>query len=142
MVSMRTPIRLVVFTLAVVLSLFASASAQTSTTGSIEGTVTDVNGAAVPGVTITATREGGRSQTAVTNDEGVYRLQQLEPGRYVVTVDAAKGFARFEQANVEVNLGRTSNITVALRPEGATETVEVSASAGAAIDVTTATSGT
>jgi outer membrane receptor protein involved in Fe transport len=139
---MRTPIRLVVFTLAVVLSLFASASAQTSTTGSIEGTVTDVNGAAVPGVTITATREGGRTQTAVSNDEGVYRLQQLEPGRYTVTVEAAKGFARFEQANVDVNLGRTSNITVTLRPEGATETVEVSASAGAAVDVTSTTSGT
>ena len=58
---MRTPIRLVVFTLAVVLSLFASASAQTSTTGSIEGTVTDVNGASVPGVTVTATRQGGRA---------------------------------------------------------------------------------
>lgn len=139
---MRTPIRLVVFTLAVVLSLFASASAQTSTTGSIEGTVTDVNGASVPGVTVTATRQGGRSQTAVSNDEGIYRLPQLEPGRYVVTVDAAKGFARFEQTDVEVSLGRTSNITVSLRPQGATEVVEVTASSGAAIDVTANTTGT
>lgn len=139
---MRTPIRLVVFTLAVVLSLFASASAQTSTTGSIEGTVTDVNGASVPGVTVTATRQGGRSQTAVSNDEGIYRLPQLEPGRYVVTVEAAKGFARFEQTDVEVSLGRTSNITVSLRPQGATEVVEVTASSGAAIDVTANTTGT
>src|SRR5215212_12101894 len=142
MVSMRTPIRLVVFTLAVVLSLFASASAQTSTTGSIDGTVTDVNGASVPGVTVTATRQGGRSQTAVSNDEGIYRLPQLEPGRYVVTVEAAKGFARFEQTDVEVSLGRTSNITVSLRPAGATEVVEVTASSGAAIDVTANTTGT
>jgi outer membrane receptor protein involved in Fe transport len=104
--------------------------------------VTDVNGAAVPGVSITATREGGRSQTAISNDEGIYRIPQLEPGRYTVVVEAAKGFARFEQTEVEVNLGRTSNITVALRPAGATETVEVSASAGAAVDVTTTTSGT
>lgn len=139
---MRTPIRLVVFTLAVVLSLFASASAQTSTTGSIEGTVTDVNGASVPGVTVTATRQGGRSQTVTSNDEGVYRIPQLEPGRYVVTVEAAKGFARFEQADVEVSLGRTSNITVSLRPQGATEVVEVTASSGAAIDVTANTTGT
>lgn len=139
---MRTPIRLVVFTLAVVLSLFASASAQTSTTGSIEGTVTDVNGASVPGVTVTATRQGGRSQTVTSNDEGVYRIPQLEPGRYVVTVEAAKGFARFEQTDVEVSLGRTSNITVSLRPQGATEVVEVTASSGAAIDVTANTTGT
>lgn len=139
---MRTPIRLVVFTLAVVLSLFASAAAQTSTTGSIEGTVTDVNGASVPGVTVTATRQGGRSQTVTSNDEGIYRIPQLEPGRYVVTVEAAKGFARFEQTDVEVSLGRTSNITVSLRPQGATEVVEVTASSGAAIDVTANTTGT
>jgi len=132
----------VVFTLAVVLSLFASASAQTSTTGSIDGTVTDVNGASVPGVTVTATRQGGRSAVAVSNDEGIYRLPQLEPGRYVVTVEAAKGFARFEQTDVEVSLGRTSNVTVSLRPQGATEVVEVTASSGAAIDVTANTTGT
>jgi outer membrane receptor protein involved in Fe transport len=119
-----------------------SASAQTSTTGSIEGTVTDVNGAAVPGVTVTATRTGGRAQTAVSNEEGIYRIPQLEPGRYVVLVEAAKGFARFEQTDVEVNLGRTSNITVSLRPAGATEVVEVTASSGAAIDVTANTTGT
>ncbi|MFL6282156.1 MAG: TonB-dependent receptor domain-containing protein [Pyrinomonadaceae bacterium] len=139
---MRTPIRFVAFTLAVVLSLFVSASAQTTTTGSIEGTVTDVNGAAVPGVTVTATRQGGRSQTVVSNDEGIYRMPNLEPGRYVVTVESAKGFARFEQSDVEVSLGRTSNITVSLRPQGATETVEVTASSGAAIDVTANTTGT
>jgi outer membrane receptor protein involved in Fe transport len=131
------------FTLALVLSLFAvSASAQTSTTGSIEGTVTDVNGAAVPGVTVTATRTGGRTQTAVSNDEGIYRLPQLEPGRYVVTVESAKGFAKFEQTDVDVSLGKTSNISVSLRPQGATETVEVTASSGAAIDVTANTTGT
>src|SRR4051812_12014229 len=140
---MRTTIRLVGFALALVFSLFAvSASAQTSTTGSIEGTVTDVNGAAVPRVIVTATRTGGRTQTAVSNDEGGYRLPQLEPGRYLVTVEAAKGFARFEQSDVEVNLGKTSNITVSLRPQGATETVEVTASSGAAIDVTANTTGT
>ena len=139
---MRTPIRFVAFTLAVVLSLFVSASAQSVTTGSIEGTVTDVNGAAVPGVTVTATRQGGRASTAVSNEEGIYRLPQLEPGRYTITVESAKGFAKFEQTDVEVNLGRTSNITVSLRPQGATETVEVTASSGAAIDVTANTTGT
>ena len=60
----------------------------------------------------------------------------------MVTVEAAKGFARFEQTDVEVSLGRTSNITVSLRPQGATEVVEVTASSGAAIDVTANTTGT
>ncbi|HYE16572.1 MAG TPA: TonB-dependent receptor [Pyrinomonadaceae bacterium] len=138
---MRTPIR--IFTVfALLLSLVVGAAAQTTTTGSIEGTVVDVNGAAVPGVVVTATRAGGRSQTATTNDEGIYRLSNLEPGRYTVTVEAAKGFGRFEQADIEVNLGRTSNLTVSLRPQGAAETVEVTASSGAAVDVTTNTTGT
>src|ERR671920_556375 len=52
------------------------------------------------------------------------------------------GFARFEQTDVEVSLGHTSNITVSLRPAGATETVEVTATSGAAVDVTNNTTGT
>jgi outer membrane receptor protein involved in Fe transport len=138
---MRTPIR--IFTVfALLLSLFVvSASAQTTTTGSIEGTVTDVNGAAVPGVTVTATREGGRTSTATSNDDGIYRFSNLEPGRYTVSVEATKGFGKFEET-VDVSLGKTSNFIVGLRPQGATETVEVTASAGAAIDVNSTTTGT
>jgi outer membrane receptor protein involved in Fe transport len=129
---------------ALVLSLFAvSAAAQTSTTGSIEGTVTDVNGAAVPGVTVTVSGQNLiRPQSATTNDEGIYRIPNLPPGRYTVIVEAAKGFAKFEQTEVEVNLQKTSSLAVSLRPQGATEVVEVTASSGAAIDVTTNTTGT
>ena len=124
-------------------ALFAgSVFAQTTTTGSIEGTVTDPTGAAVPGVTVTATRQGGRSITATTNDEGFFRVANIEPGQYTVSIEAEKGFAKFEQANVPVNLSKTSTITVQLRPQGATETVTVTAGAGAGIDVTQNTTGT
>ena len=142
---MRNPIRFVNVMLTLAISLFTamSAAAQTSTTGSIEGTVVDVNGAAVPGVTVTATSPNLiRPQTATSNEEGIYRLSNLPPGRYTVTVESAQGFARFEQTDVEVNLSKTSNVSVSLRPAGATETVEVTASSGAAIDVTSTTSGT
>jgi outer membrane receptor protein involved in Fe transport len=142
---MRNPIRLVTVMLTLAISLFTamSAAAQTSTTGSIEGTVVDVNGAAVPGVTVTATSPNLiRPQSAVTNEEGIYRLGNLPPGRYSVVVESSQGFAKFEQTNVEVNLGKTSSVAVSLRPAGATETVEVTASSGAAIDVTTNTTGT
>src|SRR5205085_4331410 len=69
-------------------------------------------------------------------------IPQIPPGRYTVTVEAAKGFARFEQADIEVNLTRVSTLAVTLRPAGATETVEVTASSGAAVDVSTNTTGT
>ena len=59
-----------------------------------------------------------------------------------MSIAAAKGFGAFEQANVEVNLSKTSSVAVTLRPQGATETVEVTASSGAAVDVNDNTSGT
>jgi outer membrane receptor protein involved in Fe transport len=124
-------------------ALFAgSVFAQTTTTGSIEGTVTDPTGAAVPGVTVTITRQGGRSATATTNEEGFFRIPNVEPGQYTVTIAAEKGFAQFEQPNVPVNLSKTSTVTVQLRPQGATETVTVTAGAGSGIDVTQNTTGT
>jgi len=134
------------FALSALLACFAlfagSVFAQTSTTGSIEGTVTDSTGAAVPGVTVTATRQGGRSTTATTNEEGFFRILNIEPGSFTVTVESTKGFAKFEQPNVTVNLSRTSTIEVQLRPQGAAETVTVTAGAGAGIDVTQNTTGT
>lgn len=124
-------------------ALFAgSAFAQTTTTGSIDGVVTDSTGAAVPGITVTATRQGGRSITATTNEDGSFRFPNVEPGQYTVTVEAEKGFAKFEQANVPVNLSKTSTMAIQLRPQGATETVTVTAGAGAGIDVTQNTTGT
>ena len=141
---MRTSIRFVIVMLALALSLFTvSASAQTTTTGSVEGTVTDVNGAAVPGVTVTVTGPNLlHPQSGTTNSEGLYHIQNIPPGIYVVTVESAKGFAKFEQTDVGVNLQKTSTVDVQLRPQGATETVEVTASSGAAIDVNTNTTGT
>src|SRR5687767_10611947 len=130
-------------TLLACFALFAgSAFAQTTTTGSIEGVVTDSTGAAVPGVTVTATRQGGRSATATSNDEGIFRIANIEPGIYTLTVEAAKGFGKFEQASVPVNLSTTSTVNIQLRPQGTTETVTVTAGSGSAIDVTQNTTGT
>ncbi len=134
--------KLFMFVLAGCLALFAiGVSAQTLTTGSLEGTVTDANGAAVPGVTITATRQGGSPKTATSNNEGRYSFPQLEPGKYKVTVEATKGFGKFED-NVDVSLGKTSDFTVALAPAGTSATVTVTGGAGATLDVTANTTGT
>src|SRR2546423_2536355 len=123
--------KLFMLVLAGCLALFAvGVSAQTLTTGSLEGTVTDANGAAVPGVTVTATRQGGSPKTATSNNDGRYTFPQLEPGKYKVTVEATKGFGKFED-NVDVSLGHTSNFTIQLGLAGTTATVNVTAGAGA-----------
>jgi outer membrane receptor protein involved in Fe transport len=138
--SMKNSMRFIVLSLFVLCVSF-TAFAQTSTTGSIEGTVVDVNGAAVPGVTVTATREGGRSANATSEADGTFRIQQLEPGQYTVTVAASQGFGAFERTNVPVSLSSVSTLVVQLTPAGATATVDVTAGAPT-VDVTQNTTGT
>lgn len=117
-------------------------SAQTSTTGNIEGNVTDSTGAVVPGATVTVS--GGnliRPISVTANDEGFFRIGNVPPGRYNISVEAAgKGFAKYDNQNVEVNLSRTTNVEAVLQPASAGATVDVVA--GAEIDTTQNTSGT
>jgi outer membrane receptor protein involved in Fe transport len=124
-------------------ALFAgSVFAQTSTTGSIEGTVTDSTGAAVPGVAVRVTSPNLISaQTATTDDSGRYKILNLPPGRYAVSVEADKGFAKFERTDVEVNLSRTSAVEISLQPAGAQASVTITDTAGAAVDVSGTTTG-
>jgi len=106
--------------LAMILGLFtAVAIGQTSTTGTIEGTVVDSNGGAVPGVMVNVSSPNLiRAQTATTNEDGYYRILNLPPGKYSITIEATKGFSKYEQADVEVNLSRTSNVTAVLQAAG------------------------
>jgi outer membrane receptor protein involved in Fe transport len=129
------------FVLAMTLAMFAtSAMAQSSTTGSIEGMVSDPNGAAVKGATVTVTSPNLISpQTATSGDDGRYQIPALPPGTYKVTVEAS-GFGKYEKDGVSVNLGRTSSVDPQLGLGTATATVTVTG--GAAVDVAANTTGT
>src|SRR5215208_5759920 len=134
------------FALSALLTCFAlfagSVFAQTSTTGSIEGTVTDSTGASVPGVAVRVTSPNLISaQTATTDDSGRYRILNLPPGRYAVAVEAEKGFAKFEKKDVEVNLSRNTSVEISLQPAGAQASVTITDTAGAAVDVSGTTTG-
>jgi outer membrane receptor protein involved in Fe transport len=128
------------FVLAMCLATLATgAMAQTTTTGSIEGLVTDPNGAVVRGATVTATSPNLISpQTATTGDDGRYQISNLPPGKYKITVEGS-GFAKFEQEHISVNLGRTSSGDAQLQLAGASATVTVTG--GAAVDVAQNTTG-
>ncbi|HKR00739.1 MAG TPA: TonB-dependent receptor [Pyrinomonadaceae bacterium] len=130
--------------LALCLALFTmgGAMAQTSTTGSIEGTVTDPQGGAVPNATVTVSGPNLiRPQTATTDDQGRYTVLNLPPGRYSVVVAATAGFAETTKNDIEVNLSRTSSADVQVSIAGQSATVTVTDVAGAAVDVTNNTSG-
>jgi hypothetical protein len=97
------------FGLSALLMCFAlstgSVFAQSATTGSIEGAVTDTQGGAVPGATVRVTSPNLISaQTATADANGRYKIANLPPGRYTVTVEKHAGFAKFEKTDVEVNL--------------------------------------
>ncbi|MEP6913369.1 MAG: carboxypeptidase regulatory-like domain-containing protein, partial [bacterium] len=125
------------------LALFTtSAFAQSATTGSIEGTVLDQNGAAVPGATVRVTSPNLISpQTATADNNGNYKIANLPPGKYTVAVEEVKGFQKFEKQNVEVNLSRTSAVEITLQPQQVGGVVNVTDTSGAAVDVTNNTAG-
>ncbi len=103
------------------------AYAQTNTTGAIAGVVTDPSGAVVPGakVTITALATGD-TRTTTTGAAGDYRVPQLAPGRFTVTVTAAS----FEKSSQTVDLspGIVAAANVVMTVGQATTTVEVTGS--------------
>lgn len=91
------------------------ASAQT-VSGTLRGTVTDSNGAAVPNATVVVTStETGLERTATTSDEGIYNFAFLPIGSYRI-VATRTDFNRVTQDNVRVTLNETTIINVRLDP--------------------------
>ena len=95
--------RIIVTMFAIVIGLAAPLLAQ-QTTGNITGRVLDQQGAAVPGVTVTAKNPTtGFTRTEVSDAEGVYRLSALPVGIYDVTAEL-QGFTTVVEEGVEVNV--------------------------------------
>jgi hypothetical protein len=108
------------------LALTLPAAAQ-STTGEITGRVTDAQGSAVPGATVTAEQAGtGLQRTATTGTSGEYTLTQLPPGIYTVTAELA-GFRKVTAKDLEVNVGTRRTLNVQLEVGTVTESVDVNA---------------
>jgi len=85
-----------------------SAMAQSTVTGAISGTVTNPNKEVIAGATITVKNNGtNKEATATTGDDGGFRVGNLEPGTYTVTVNAS-GFAPFTNDSVVVEVGRAT----------------------------------
>ncbi len=109
--------------------------AQTPT-GTLSGTVTSPEGAVVPGATVEIKfKQTGKIQTVTTGDDGGYKVTQLEPGLYSVTVKAP-GFKTFVANDVKVDIGREYTLPSPLTIGEVSETVTVTAGA----DVITSTS--
>src|SRR3954468_17119122 len=101
----------------------------TAINGTIEGTVSDSSGAALPGVTVTITNtDTGAQRVVVSGAEGTYRAQLLPLGSYDVVAEL-QGFKKFEQKGISLSAGQTATINVALSVGNVTETITVTSEA-------------
>lgn len=98
-----------------------------STYGTVDGTVTDASGSAVPGAQVTLTNSGtGEKRSQATNTTGLYQFVNIVPGQYVLDVEKT-GFKHFTRENVVVQVQQDTHIDAALPVGQVTETVNVTA---------------
>ncbi|NOT48316.1 MAG: TonB-dependent receptor [Acidobacteria bacterium] len=91
-------------------------SAQDLDDVTIAGRITDSNGLAIVGAAVKATEtETGAERTVITNDEGRYRLIELKPGLYKVTVSQT-GFGTKERTELKTVSGQNVQIDFQLLP--------------------------
>jgi hypothetical protein len=112
---------------AVLFLSFAAHAQSQATTGLIQGTVADQNGAVISGASVTVKNVNtGFERTVTSNSDGFFSAPLLPLGKYTVTT-SAQGFSTSILENVEVTLGQTISLKVDLKVGGATETVDVTA---------------
>jgi hypothetical protein len=112
------------------LLLSATISLQAQTTnGSIQGTVTDPNGGAIAGASVTARNlDTGLTQSTTSTEAGIYSLPNLPPGRYSVTVEAPN-LKKYSREGVTVATGTTVSLDIPMQLGAVSESVTVAADA-------------
>ncbi|MDQ2901438.1 MAG: carboxypeptidase regulatory-like domain-containing protein, partial [Acidobacteriota bacterium] len=95
----------------------------------ISGVVTDAQGAAIPGASVTAVDSATAARFPVkTNDSGFYSIPNLPVGAYSITVEH-EGFRRNVRENLTLSTGQVLGLDARLELGAVTETVNVSAEA-------------
>ncbi len=105
-----------------------AAAAQTQiTTGTIQGTVLDANGAAVPGANIDVRNVNTNFvRTTTSDDEGRFVAPQLPSGTYSLTVTKT-GFATLVVKGAELTVGQAMNLPLSMKVSSVQETVTITA---------------
>ena len=110
--------------------LFVHACAAQNITGTIEGTVLDPSGSAVPKakVTVSNTDRNQVMSTATTDSSGVYSASLLPIGTYSIKVEVA-GFKTNTLAGIVLNVNDVLKINITMQVGAVTETVQVTETA-------------
>ena len=114
------------FTLLIGCALFCAAQ---TTTGTLQGRVTDPSSAGVPEATVTIRNElTGVTQTQTTNDEGRFVHPFLLPGKYEISVEKP-GFQRYSRTGIRVEVQQNLSVDVQLSIGDVGTTIQVDAAA-------------
>lgn len=117
--------------LAVVLALSAGPLlAQSTTSGSLQGTIKDTDGGVLPGVSVTASSDALVAGKAVsfTDERGAFRFPSLPPGVYTLEVELS-GFRTVRQEALRLGLGQALSLALTMELAGAVEEVTVTGDA-------------
>lgn len=117
----------------IVLALTAGAGAlvaQSTVSGSLQGRISDAEGNALPGVTITISSDAliAREMTTTSDERGAYRFPSLPVGVYAITA-SLDGFQTARQDGIRIRLASTLAVDLVLQLATVTEVIEVTASA-------------
>jgi len=131
--------------LAALFCLFAispvSLFAQSASTGTVAGTVTDPSGGAIVGATVTLTDTATNTpRSSTTNEAGRFFFANVVPGSYNVAVSKT-GFRVSKLVNQVVTVGASLTLNVSLELGSVAETVEVTVTTGAELQTLNATVG-
>ncbi|MBX7054447.1 MAG: TonB-dependent receptor [Pyrinomonadaceae bacterium] len=117
---------LAIFAVVLSIVLAGSATAQTGS-ATIQGTVTDQQGAVVAGATVKLVNESrGFNRTVVTSSSGAYSFSSVPPDTYQLTIEA-NGFKKLVQSSVSALVDKTTSIDAMLEPGAVSEVVNVAA---------------
>jgi hypothetical protein len=138
---MKNVLRL--FSILCLVFAFGAVAMAQETTGAIEGTVKDPNGAVVPGaqvsirsISVGSATTTGFSRTVPTDAVGFFRVTEVPPGWYSISVAETGGFGSATADQVEVVLGKTTPVNVSLPVSGQTANVTITDSDASPIDPT------
>src|SRR5262245_51833722 len=109
---------------AFIIGAFLSCANAQSLQSSLNGNIFDPSGGAIVGAVITATPDGGTASVRIVSDAVGHFVLPLQPGNYVVTINA-KGFLDTSQT---INVGSTAvSLDFTLQLPEISQSVEVTA---------------
>ena len=133
MKSLRLVFCLLAFSFVLVATASSQGQSNQQATGSMAGIVVDTSGAVVVGVTVTIAGPQGTSQSAVTDDQGAYKVTGLPAGAYSISI-SAPGFKVFQAPAFVLAAGHEGRVDASLEILSATSSVNVEGKKAAEVE--------